>query len=337
MKIETHPITVVDAPDIPGLSFRGFRGPVDYPIMADIITGDNLADKIDEVITVENIEQNYKHIQRSDPARDMLFVEIDGQPVGYGRCMWSEEQTGIYLYNFFLNMKAEGRLPGLGEAVVGYFMDRLQEISADHPADAPKYFQGWTSNEKPWYTSLLESHNFEIVRYGFEMLRPCSEPIEVSPLPEGIIVRTPTPEEYRKVWDADTEAFRDHWGFVEPTEESYKAWLDFPYFDASIWMVGWDGDEIVGMVQNFINTDENEGLNRKRGYTENISVRRPWRRKGVARALLTRSIKMFQEMGMEETCLGVDTENPNGALQLYESVGYKEHKRSMNYRKRFDS
>ena len=87
------------------------------------------------------------------------------------------------------------------------------------------------------------------------------------------------------------------------------------------------------MVRNFVNPKENETFDRLRGYTEFISVRRPWRRQGVARALLTQSIQMFTEMGMQETALGVDTENPNGALNLYQSVGYEETRRFYTYRK----
>ncbi|MFN2145864.1 MAG: GNAT family N-acetyltransferase, partial [Anaerolineales bacterium] len=73
--------------------------------------------------------------------------------------------------------------------------------------------------------------------------------------------------------------------------------------------------------------------NRKRGYTESIATRRPWHKKGIASALLTRSIQMFIDMGMEETALGVDTENPSGALKLYQGVGYVEDKRQITYRK----
>jgi ribosomal protein S18 acetylase RimI-like enzyme len=40
--------------------------------------------------------------------------------------------------------------------------------------------------------------------------------------------------------------------------------------------------------------------------------------------LLVQSIGMFREMGMDETALGVDTENPSGALGLYEGLGYRE-------------
>jgi ribosomal protein S18 acetylase RimI-like enzyme len=168
------------------------------------------------------------------------------------------------------------------------------------------------------------------------MTRPCSEPIDVLPLPEGIEVRPITPELMRAVFDAENEAFRDHWGYVEPTETRYQGWLNWPMTKPDLWKVAFDGDEIVGMVRNFINHDENEEYQRKRGYTENISVRRPWRRQGVARALLTQSIQMFIEMGMEETCLGVDTENPNGALALYSDVGYEKIHTAYTYRKPLD-
>ena len=45
---------------------------------------------------------------------------------------------------------------------------------------------------------------------------------------------------------------------------------------------------------------------------------------------------MFIEMGMEETCLGVDTENPNGALALYSDVGYEKIHTAYTYRKSLD-
>jgi ribosomal protein S18 acetylase RimI-like enzyme len=54
-----------------------------------------------------------------------------------------------------------------------------------------------------------------------------------------------------------------------------------------------------------------------------IFVRRPWRRRGLARSLLVQSCQMFRGIGMEETALGVDTQNPSGALGLYQSVGYR--------------
>ena len=46
-----------------------------------------------------------------------------------------------------------------------------------------------------------------------------------------------------------------------------------------------------------------------RGWLEHISVRRPWRRRGLASALIARSLRVLRERGFEEAALGVDAEN----------------------------
>jgi GNAT superfamily N-acetyltransferase len=63
-------------------------------------------------------------------------------------------------------------------------------------------------------------------------------------------------------------------------------------------------------------------------------IKPEWRRKGVGTAILKHnerrireiaadeSVLMFREMGFDETALGVDTQNCNQALNLYEGVGY---------------
>jgi ribosomal protein S18 acetylase RimI-like enzyme len=87
------------------------------------------------------------------------------------------------------------------------------------------------------------------------------------------------------------------------------------------------------VIHNFIDADENAEYQRKRGYTEGICTRRPWRKLGLARSLLVQSMEMFKEMGMTETALSVDSENISGALRLYEGVGYRKVKQQVIYRK----
>jgi mycothiol synthase len=97
--------------------------------------------------------------------------------------------------------------------------------------------------------------------------------------------------------------------------------------------VAWDGDQIASVIHNFISEDENAEYQRKRGYTEGICTRRPWRKMGLARALLVQSMQMFKAMGMTETALGVDSQNISGAFRLYEGVGYRKVKQQIVYRK----
>lgn len=326
-------IQALGAPQIPGLTFRRFRGEEDFPGMLEVYKTAMTHDGIEASDTLEQLTNNYQHLERCDPYTDMVFAEVDGELIAYGRCWWDAEPDNTHRYGFFVNMRPEWRGKGVGKSVALTLIERLRAIAEDHPEDAEKFLQAWSNDKQKWQQRLLERLGFEPVRYGYLMTRPCSQPIEELPLPEGIEVRPVDDRHFRQIWDSQAEAFRDHWGYVEPTEESYQSWLDFPYTEPELWKVAWEGDEIVGMVLNFINYDENQEYNRQRGYTEDISVRRPWRRQGVARALLTQSIQMFIEMDMEETCLGVDAENPNGALRLYKSVGYDPIRTSRTYRK----
>ena len=69
-----------------------------------------------------------------------------------------------------------------------------------------------------------------------------------------------------------------------------------------------------------------------RGWLEHISVRRPWRGRGLGRALTAEGLRRLRAAGMTEAMLGVDAENPTGALGLYERLGFEVHQRTTAYR-----
>ena len=125
---------------------------------------------------------------------------------------------------------------------------------------------------------------------------------------------------------------QDHWGAQAWRDEWLEEWMEDPTFDPHMWQVAWDGDQVAGTVLNFVNAKENEEYKRERGYTEHISVRRPWRRQGLARALIAHSFQVLKDRGMSEAALGVDAENPSGAPRLYESMGFRKVKQSMTFR-----
>jgi ribosomal protein S18 acetylase RimI-like enzyme len=57
------------------------------------------------------------------------------------------------------------------------------------------------------------------------------------------------------------------------------------------------------------------------GWIRSLGVRRRWRRKGLAMALLHHSFGEFYRRGKRSVGLGVDSENPTGATRLYERAG----------------
>ena len=152
--------------------------------------------------------------------------------------------------------------------------------------------------------------------------------------PAGIELRPFIKDEQAiAVWQADNEAFRDHWGSRDESEEEYREQLESPDFNPKLWKVAWAGDQIASVIHNFIDADENAEYKRRRGYTEGICTRRPWRKIGLARSLLVQSMRMFKEMGMTETALSVDAENISGATRLYAGVGYRKVRQQIIFRK----
>jgi GNAT superfamily N-acetyltransferase len=329
-------ITLPNAPAVPGLVFRRFRGESDYPAIAAVGNASRDADGADWVVSVEDVAREFAHLVNSDPARDMLIAEVDGRMAGFTRGEWWREDTGLYLYWFSLPLAPEHRGRGIRRAMLHWIEARLRQVAADHPADAPKKFTTFMSDKAPSLLTLLESEGYGPARYFNKMTRPLDEILPDFPMPAGLEMRPVLPEHHRLIWEADNEAFRDHWGHAPAEEAYYQEWLEDPViFTPELWQIAWDVErnEIAGQVRTFIDELENEKHGRRRGYTEFISVRRPYRKRGLARALIAESLRVLRARGMIESALIVDTENLTGATRLYEECGFRAVSWMAAYRK----
>jgi mycothiol synthase len=320
---------------IPGLVFRPFRGEADFPAMVDIMNATARADKLEYNETVDDMARLFAHLVNCDPHEDMLFAEAAGRPIAYGRVFWRDEVTGLRLYTSLGFIDPEFRRRGLGRVMLAWNQARLLEIAGTHDPDAEKAYNAYTPNNSAGAVLLLETTGYKMARRFAEMVRPIDPPPPPVPLPDGLRTVPAEPKHYPAIWAARTEAYADHWGFIPPTAGDHERWLHERRFQPHLWEIAWDGDEVAGAVLNHIDVQRNAWSGRRRGYTQDIFVRRPWRRRGLARALLTESILMFRRLGMEETLLGVDTTNPSGAHHLYAGVGYRPIMCHLHYRKPF--
>ena len=100
-------------------------------------------------------------------------------------------------------------------------------------------------------------------------------------------------------------------------------------------MIAFDGDEVAGGILNAIDAAENEALGLRRGWLASVFTRRAWRRRGLATALIARSLIVLREHGMTSAALGVDADNENGALGMYERMGFEVRERSTAWRRPF--
>jgi len=320
-------------PQLPGFVFRRFEGPGDYQAMVDIIMS-NVDDPTTHVTSLEDITANYAHMFESVPVRDMVFAILAGQPVAYCRstCMW-EESSNSWIYGWILHIHHDWKQKGIEEVLVDWLEDQaVLNHQTLHPDTAGIHSVFFPESDQH-RLDIVQNRGYSPTRYFEDMKRDLME-IPDHPLPQGIEVRPAFPSQYRQVWEADVEAFQDHWGATIPPESHFQEWISNKnYFQPYLWQVAWDGDEIAGMVLNFINLTENQERGRLRGYTEGISVRRPWRGKGISKALICRSMKMMKALGMTEVALGVDSQNISSATKLYYGLGYRSYSRSVVMRK----
>lgn len=324
------------APDIDGVKFRRYRDEEDFPKMLRVLNQSNEADGIEDVKSLEDIKRDYSHLTNCDIYEDILLVEIEDEVIGYSRTWWNKLQTEKREYRYIVFLSPEWRDTGMMETMIKYNEKRIREIAEDHPDGTEKEFCVYCSEGQNELMKILEEFDYDVVRYFFDMVRPDLEDIPEYELPNGIEIKEHEEEHYRKIWEAAKEAFKDEWNEPEWLEEWYEEWLESQYFQPELWKIAWEEDEVVGQVRSYIDQKENEKYNRKRGYTENICVGRPWRGQGIAKALIAKSLEKLKESGMNEAALGVDAENPSGALNLYKKLGFKRNKTVKNYRKDFD-
>jgi mycothiol synthase len=95
--------------------------------------------------------------------------------------------------------------------------------------------------------------------------------------------------------------------------------------------------QIAGFSVNFIRTENNQRQGIAEGWITELGTRRPWRKRGIASALVCESMRAFKAVGMDYAGLGVDSESPTGALGLYERLGFTVFKRSLTFSKPVES
>jgi mycothiol synthase len=329
-------------PHIPGFGLRPPTGAEIAAIrplaeaMSEIVSATNRAEGVDELTTADELVNWFAHPgPHFDAANDLVLAEVDGQLVGYLYLQWVDTTDGLREYRAGGYVLPGWQRRGIGHALMSWAERHAVERLAEQPTERPVVIGSFADERRVNKIALLESLGYRPARWFFEMLRPSLDEIDVPPLPEGLEIRplSSAREDVRRVFDADVEAFQDHWGGFAADDAAFEEWLADPNFDPSLWVVAWDGDQIAGAVENAIYASDNATFGRKRGWLDGVFTRRPWRRRGLGSALVARSLVLLRERGMTEAMLGVDSDNPSGALGLYKRAGFVEHQRSVALRK----
>jgi GNAT superfamily N-acetyltransferase len=184
---------------------------------------------------------------------------------------------------------------------------------------------------------LLIRNGFRPIRYFHSLERDLKLPIDPSPVPDEILFRPINFEtDAEALHLALHDSFKDHFNPINFTMEQTNHWASSPDFRPDLILLAYkmeNGEEVepAAICMNHIKNNYNIQHNKLEGEVGALGVRRPYRRKGIARALLTKSLSLLRDAGMETATLSVDSENPLGATDLYASVGFTQRKTAIVY------
>lgn len=311
--------------DFPDLSAHG--------LTVSPIAKDDVDDWLELVLRIAAIEQPRWHAQRVD-----LLDELESSTNNPERnTVLARDAQGIMRAYATVTKrpgspKAFGRggvdpqwqRRGIGTALMQWLERRTEEVFAEQGQPAALLRAGGLSTNNA-QQALYASRGMQIVRYFDEMLKPLDASMPQVSAPQGIRIELTTPGRGEDFRQAHNEAFADHWGSDQRDQEAWEQMMRHPHIrlDWSTLAI----DEATGEVAGYQLASYDPKMvhkdGREQGHTELLGVRRAWRRRGIAPALLADAMARFAEAGMTHASLEVDSESPTGAHQLYSSMGYE--------------
>jgi mycothiol synthase len=343
-------------PTAGGLTWRSWTRQ-DVPALAELLHAVQRADGRDWFTPAAEIAESFD-APVFDATRDTLVgLDADGTMRAYG---WVERYPtdGVSLLRVSVSggVHPTRRGEGIGTATLAWGTARARQALAASAGDPlldhlPGRISAHIDDTGPAERrELLRASGFEPIRYYANLVRDLSAPVPAVGLepPLRLVPWSDALEDAARL--ARNDAFRDHWGSQPRTAESWRAYRSafvpewsFLVIDESVQYEGSEREQpgdatvapgtpyVVGLhrAERYEHDWESQGYTA--GYTGLLGVRRDYRGRRIAAALLTHAMHVYAVDGMQYAELDVDTDNPTGAPALYARLGYTKSDGSMLY------
>jgi mycothiol synthase len=326
----------LELPPLPAVSefeFRALRHG-DVPALYELLLAVERADDRDLVQTLEDFQREFDDPWSDAEIDSLAAFTLDGQLAGFARTFQNPQPEDDVRCWLMVEVHPAQRTNGLEDTLLDWAHERgRQRLSLATTSSVRVLRSGILDTQTGRHVQLAQ-RGFNVVRYFYRMRRDLNEPIAPVQLPDDLALRAYTPDLSEAILAAFNEAFRDHWSFDLVSDEDWRMFfIERTSFRPDLTYVVMDGSEVAGFSFNCISTEENARRQVSEGWVEVLGVRRPWRKRGVATALLYASMHAFKAEGLQHAMLGVDTENLSGALRVYEQVGFRPVRRFIQFEK----
>ena len=189
-------------------------------------------------------------------------------------------------------------------------------------ADRPAF--GGGADVRP----LLERRGYQRIRSWLRMVRQLPG-ASLPAIDTGEIrVIVPADEHREATREAHIAAFSDHWGSTPPTAERWATWWSSHNARRDLSTIALDPEGTV--LSYAVAAEDKPGVL----HFALVGTRPSARGRGLARAVLGRSLAAAAEAGNRSAELEVDSESLTGATRLYEALDFTDEKVFATYQKR---
>lgn len=237
--------------------------------------------------------------------------------------VWDEANLPVHPY-IWMTVDPDMENQGLEEYLMAWAEDRAMRVFDRVDPELRIALRSHSDHAIESSGKAKLAAGMTLIRHSFRMRIDMKQKPEMPIWPEGISLRLYNPEQdARVVYEADEEVFQDHFGFIkEDPDEGFEKFMHHmtgdDSYDPSLWFLAVnENDEIVAIcLCRRYGAEDKEA-----GYVSSLGVKRPWRRQGIAQALLLASFGEYYKRGKTKVDLGVDAESLTGATDLYRKVG----------------
>jgi len=305
-------------PDI--LTHRGL-GVADAGAITAILASMERSEPVDEAFGEPDVVEEMT-APGVDLDRASVGVLDGGRLVAFGWSRISPPAAEFRAYHWAgVHPDYTGR--GIGRTLLAELEDRVVAIRDQDSPGLPGEHKIWVEGDRHRTAALVEAAGYQTWRYFFRMRRDLVEPVRPVPGPAGVRIRPYRPADDEDVRLASNESFADHWGSLPTDAARWRA----EYADSASFRPAHSHLALIeGAVVGFVLSSEFEADTAARGYrtgyVARVGTRRSARGRGIAAALLARTLQGMADNGYRYAELGVDADSPTGAGRLYERAGF---------------
>ncbi|TWD81095.1 mycothiol synthase [Kribbella amoyensis] len=294
----------------------------DAPAWAELLAAKEKADSEGENYDADDLLEELAD-PKLDAARDTIGLWSGGELIGYGVVRGPDLVLDVHRVRTEGTVHPQWRRHGIGSALLPWLVRRAGEFHRERQPGTTGEINTGVITTNAGAEALLTGAGFEKCRYFFDMTRPFDQPITELPAPEGLRLVGFSPEYDEPLRLAHNEVFLDHWGSTPKDAESWKTWFTGSRaFRGNLSYLVLDGDEIVTYTLGYEYVADTEATGIREVYVGQVGTKRSHRGRRLAAVALSRVMAEAERAGFQRASLGVDAENPTGALGLYEHLGF---------------